>query len=199
MLRKWCVSLTLLVVIPGLLLTVSCGGKTVDATSGTKVAQEDAARAAAEKARADERARAEALRKQLAEQAIKDKEMREAEAMRQKEAARNDFLFEDVHFSFDSSDLDAMAQALLKRKADWLWNNKGVSVVIEGHCDERGTTEYNLALGERRAKRVKEFLVDLGIPASRLTTVSYGEEKPKDFAHNEEAWAKNRRAHFEIR
>ena len=74
----------------------------------------------------------------------------------------------------------------------------GVTVTIEGHCDERGTNEYNLALGDRRAESAKRFLTDLGISATRLTTVSYGEERPVDPRHNEEAWAKNRRAHFVI-
>ena len=71
--------------------------------------------------------------------------------------------------------------------------------MIEGHCDERGTAEYNIALGERRARSAMDFLVDLGISASRLSTVSYGEERPLDPRHNEAAWAKNRRAHFVIR
>lgn len=199
MLRKWCVSLTLLVVIPGLLLTVSCAKKQVEMGPGTaQISQEEAARAAEAKARAEEQARKRAIEEAvLAEKNLKEGKM--AEAMRQKESAKNDFLYEDVYFSFDSSNLDAMAQALLKRKADWMWNNAGVSVVIEGHCDERGTTEYNLALGERRARKAKEFLVDLGISPSRVTTVSFGEEKPKDFGQNEEAWAKNRRAHMVIR
>ena len=76
--------------------------------------------------------------------------------------------------------------------------HQDVTVTIQGHCDERGTNEYNLALGDRRADSTKTFLVDLGISASRLTTVSYGEERPVDPRHNEEAWAKNRRAHFVI-
>ena len=76
--------------------------------------------------------------------------------------------------------------------------NTNVSVIIEGHCDERGTNEYNMALGDRRASSAKSFLVDLGVESRRLTTISYGEEKPIDPAHNEAAWAKNRRAHFVI-
>jgi len=74
----------------------------------------------------------------------------------------------------------------------------GVSVIIEGHCDERGTSEYNMALGDRRARRAKTYLVDMGIVAERLATISYGEEKPLDPRNNEEAWAKNRRGHFDI-
>jgi len=110
-------------------------------------------------------------------------------------AARNMFLSEDVYFEFDKSTLDSMSQDILSRKADWMRDNSDVVVSVEGHCDERGTNEYNLALGERRAESVKSFLVDLGIDAYRISTVSYGEERPVDTGHNEEAWAKNRRAH----
>jgi len=103
---------------------------------------------------------------------------------------------EDIYFEFDRSFLSPMAQQNLKAKAEWLMANPDVSVTIEGHCDERGTFEYNLALGDRRAESAKAFLVDLGIDAKRLATISYGEERPVDPRHNEEAWAKNRRAHF---
>jgi len=80
----------------------------------------------------------------------------------------------------------------------WMRENPGVSVLIEGHCDERGTEEYNIALGQRRAESVKMFLVDTGISASSLNTISYGEEQPLDSGKTESAWAKNRRAHFRI-
>jgi peptidoglycan-associated lipoprotein len=106
--------------------------------------------------------------------------------------------FRPVFFALDSSDLDdqgrAIAQAnagLLKKYGTWV-------VTVEGHCDERGTPEYNLALGERRAVAVKTYLVSLGIAPDRVRTVSYGKEFPFDPGHNEEAWAKNRRAHFVI-
>jgi peptidoglycan-associated lipoprotein len=88
--------------------------------------------------------------------------------------------------------------AVLKEKAAWLQDRPEVDVLIEGHCDERGTNEYNLALGERRAQSAKVFLVNMGIASSRLTTVSYGEERPLDPGHDEAAWAKNRRAQFVI-
>ena len=78
----------------------------------------------------------------------------------------------------------------------WLNDNPDANIVIEGHCDDRGTNAYNLALGERRAESVKAFLADLGIESARMTTISYGEEKPLDLGQNEEAWAKNRRAEF---
>ena len=92
-----------------------------------------------------------------------------------------------------------MAQAKLKQKAAWLKSNSGAMVTIEGHCDERGTNEYNLALGERRAESARAYLVDLGISASRLSTISYGEERPLDNRSNEEAWSKNRRGQFKLK
>lgn len=129
-----------------------------------------------------------------------DQEAIQAEAQRRaRERARNMFISEDINFDFDSSSLTAMAQETLRSKAAWMRNNPGVNVVIEGHCDERGTAEYNLALGDRRAQSAKAFLVDLGIAPSRLATISYGEEMPVDPRATEEAWAKNRRAHFTIK
>jgi peptidoglycan-associated lipoprotein len=105
---------------------------------------------------------------------------------------------EDIYFAFDKSTLTPAAQDNLLRKAEWLRENPDATVTIEGHCDERGTNEYNLALGDRRAESAKAFLVDLGIDPMRLTTISYGEERPVDPRHTEEAWAKNRRDHFVV-
>jgi peptidoglycan-associated lipoprotein len=113
-------------------------------------------------------------------------------------AALNEFLYEDIYFAFDRSDLSPAAQAVLKKKAAYLQANSDISVFIEGHCDERGTPEYNMALGDRRAESAKSFMVNMGIAPQRMTTISYGEERPVDTGHNEEAWAKNRRAHFVI-
>jgi peptidoglycan-associated lipoprotein len=113
--------------------------------------------------------------------------------------AEDAFVNEDVLFDFDQSVLTPAARSILERKAAWLRNNPGKAVTIEGHCDERGTADYNIALGERRANSARDFLVDLGISGSRLRTVSYGEEQPLDPRHNESAWAKNRRAHFVVR
>ncbi len=104
---------------------------------------------------------------------------------------------EDIYFEFDKSTLTPAAQDNLLRKAEWLRENPDATATVEGHCDERGTNEYNLALGDRRAQSAKAFLTDLGIDPSRLSTISYGEERPVDPRSNEEAWAKNRRAHFE--
>ena len=99
-----------------------------------------------------------------------------------------------VFFGFDRYDLTADARAMLKRQAEWLEKNSAVTVTIEGHCDERGTREYNLALGARRAAAVKAYLVALGVDKSRISTISYGKERPAVLGSNEAAWAKNRRA-----
>jgi len=103
-----------------------------------------------------------------------------------------------VFFVLDSSDIDPTAKSVLDGNAALLRQNSSWAITIEGHCDERGTAEYNLALGERRAGAAMAYLVSLGIPASRLKTVSYGKEFPFDPGHDESAWAKNRRAHFVI-
>jgi peptidoglycan-associated lipoprotein len=111
-------------------------------------------------------------------------------------AVREKFPDEDVYFEYDKWGLLPEAQDNLRAKAKWLMANPDVSAIIEGHCDERGTNEYNMALGDRRAGSAKTFLVDLGVEASRMTTISYGEEKPFDPGHDEAAWANNRRVHF---
>lgn len=103
-----------------------------------------------------------------------------------------------VHFSLDSSNIAASELDVLKTNVKYLKNNPLVNIVIEGHCDERGTTEYNLALGQKRAVKVKEYYVQLGITPNRIATVSYGEEMPIDKRSNETAWAKNRRAETKV-
>ncbi len=103
-----------------------------------------------------------------------------------------------IYFDFDKFDLKADAKDVLKGKAEILKKYDGWKMLIEGHCDERGTEEYNLALGERRARAAYEFLVVLGVPSSRLKVVSFGEEKPAMDGHDEAAWAKNRRDEFKV-
>ena len=102
----------------------------------------------------------------------------------------------DVFYDFDRSELREEAVVQLKTNANWMSANAANNVLIEGHCDERGTSEYNLALGQRRANSARDYIVNLGVAPARLKTVSYGEEKPFALGHNEEAWAQNRRAHF---
>ncbi len=103
-----------------------------------------------------------------------------------------------VYFEFDKYSLTGATRSTLKANAEWLRNNPEVLVRIEGHCDERGTLEYNQVLGENRVISAKKYLVSLGIDPNRLYTISYGESMPANPGHNEEAWAKNRRAEFKI-
>ena len=189
--KKLWIVLALTLVIPGFLFTASCAKKAVkEDTMATQQAEDEAAmkaREAAEKTKQEEMARQRAL-----------EEERLKEEARLLQEAKDMFLNADIHFEFDSSTLTPEAQLILKKKAEWLQNNPESMSTVEGHCDERGTSEYNLALGDRRATSAKNFLVDLGISASRLTTISYGEERPVDLGKSEEAWAKNRRCHFTI-
>jgi peptidoglycan-associated lipoprotein len=104
----------------------------------------------------------------------------------------------DITFEYDKYSLTSEAQALLKSHAPAFLKYKEYKLVVEGHCDERGTVEYNLALGEERAAQTAKYLVSLGIERERIKTISYGKEKPLDPEHNEAAWVKNRRAHFVV-
>lgn len=106
-------------------------------------------------------------------------------------------MLKDVHFDFDRYVIRPADAEVLKRDLPWFKTNTGSRVLIEGNCDERGSIEYNLALGQKRADATKNFLVNLGVPANLLKTVSYGKEKPVDPGHDEQAWVKNRRAHLE--
>jgi peptidoglycan-associated lipoprotein len=105
-------------------------------------------------------------------------------------------MFKDINFDFDKYNIRAGDGAILKDDMAWFNANPGRKVKIEGHCDERGTVEYNLVLGQKRADSTKNYLTGLGLDGKLLETVSYGKERPLDPAHNEAAWAKNRRAHF---
>lgn len=102
----------------------------------------------------------------------------------------------DIHFEFDKYDIKEEERPVMKEVAAILAKNRNIKVIIEGHCDERGTNEYNLGLGDRRANATKDYLVSLGIPSGKIETISYGEEKPLCSESSEECWTKNRRAHF---
>ena len=189
--KRFWVCLALLLLIPGFMFATSCAKKQVVSEPAVTAEEEDA------EARrlAAERERQEALEKQrLREEGLAE----EAKARMQREAraARESFMNELIHFEFDKSRLLPEAKAILRVKAEWLKANPEAQAIIEGHCDERGTNEYNLALGDRRAQSAKTYLVDLGIAPERLTCISYGEERPLDPGHNEAAWAKNRRDQF---
>ena len=208
--KKLWLLIALMLIVPGLLFTVSCAKKVVQSEPTVEeaaavveepaAATDDADLAAQEQAAQEEAARQwemkaeEDLRQtQMAEQAAKEEEMERA-----KMAAMQMFMNEDIYFDFDSSAVGDMAKNVLSRKAEWLRMTTDASVIIEGHCDNRGTSAYNIALGDRRAESAKAFLLDLGIDANQLSTISYGEERPVDMGKNDEAWAKNRRAHFVV-
>lgn len=131
--------------------------------------------------------------------AAKDDAGAKAKAVQERAAgasAKNLYEMTDIRFDFDAYTLKDESRETLNKHADWLNKNQKLTVTIEGNCDERGTAEYNLALGERRATEAKKYLVKLGVAEKRVNTVSYGEERPLDPGHNETAWAKNRRDRF---
>ena len=104
--------------------------------------------------------------------------------------------FKDIYFQYDQFNLSPQGKETLNKLGQWMMKNTSTQVLIEGHCDERGTAEYNLALGERRAHSAKKYLTELGVNADRISTISYGEERPADPGHTETAWSQNRRCHF---
>jgi len=195
MTNKFWTSLALLLVFPGLIFTASCAKKEVNFEPAVTLDI-----IAEEKVEAEENARRKDLAAQeaLEEQRLLEERLREEAKEREELAARHRFLQEEIHFEFDKSMLIPEAKEILRFKAEWLMAHPAVTVIIEGYCDERGSNEYNMALGNRRAESAESFLVDLGIAPERLSKVTYGEEKPLDPDHNEEAWGKNRRAHFVI-
>jgi len=163
-----------------------------------------AAAAPADDAAARERAlREQALREQAEREAAERAAKEAAERAKKEAAARaaailNELKIPDINFDFDKYNLKPLAQSTLKAAAPAYLKYKDYKLVVEGHCDERGTVEYNLALGQKRADEAAKFLADLGIEKERIKTISYGKEMPLDKGHDEAAWAKNRRAHFVI-
>jgi peptidoglycan-associated lipoprotein len=180
--KKLAVFLMVCLLVPGLALMTSCGKRTVKKsadTAGHETSAVDSSAAAATDGMSAEE--------------------KWANAEDSPEAARAKFISENIYFDFDSAELKVSATDVLNRKAKWLTDNPDENVIIEGHCDERGTTAYNMALGELRAKSAQAYLKKTGITGDRMSTVSYGEEQPVDPGHNETAWSQNRRAHFEIK
>ena len=194
--KKLWMNLMVALLVAGLFMTVSCAKKTIVSEPTTI---EDQAKAEAEAlAKTEAEARAEEARikaQELQDQMAKEQALEQAKIA----AAKNRFINQNIHFDFDSSELSSMAKTLLKEKAEWVAANSGIHVTIQGHCDERGTTDYNLGLGERRAMAAKNYLLNLGISNSRLNTISFGEEKPLDSGTSEEAYRKNRRAQFVLK
>ncbi len=199
--RNWIqLSMVMLITI-GLLFTVACSKKKIRTDhpsvirSGDQAAT-DAGKAGAEQGALDQEALGGGTgvsEKGLSEDKSGALEAEEASAA---QMARERFENDDVYFEYDSSALLPEAQSVLMEKSEWLRNNPQADIVIEGHTDERGTVEYNLALGDRRAESVRTFIMELGVDTSRIRTVSYGEERPVDPGGDESAWARNRRAHF---
>jgi len=162
--------------------------------------------AEAEEAAREARIKEEELRKQKEreEAALREEDLQREETARREASARieaqlrEEFENKDIHFDFDEFSLGDEAIEILAEKTSWLLENPAVTIEIEGHCDERGTNEYNMALGERRANSALKYLVNSGVEGHRVSTISYGEEDPLDLGSNEDAWAKNRRGHFRI-
>jgi peptidoglycan-associated lipoprotein len=180
--------------ISGLFL-ISCSKKEIKSegiVSKPPAAVEDEAEKAKKRVRIKEQ--------EAAEQELREKALKEEEARRLKEAAdKAHFESDDIYFEFDQYILSDSAKQNIDKKTQWLKKFPSAKAMIEGHCDERGSAEYNLALGQKRADAVMQYLVSLGINANRISTVSYGKENPKDPGQTEEAWAKNRRAHFVLK
>ncbi|MBU2547922.1 MAG: OmpA family protein [Proteobacteria bacterium] len=176
--------LIVLMLVPVWTMTlVSCASKEVK-QNATGMSDEEKARLEAERRAAEEAARRKAM---------------EEETLRAREAeARDLFLNQNALFDFDKFDIRPDAETVLRQKADYMSSHGSFNVQIQGHCDERGTETYNLALGARRAESAKNFVESLGVSSGRLATESFGESQPIDPGHNEEAWAKNRRAQFAI-
>lgn len=167
----------------------ACKKKEPPATNPDPTTQVDEGANAADRARADSIA--------MAERARAEADAREREMVRARALAREE-LTGVVYFEYDSEALTAAAEEELRQKAAILRANPTLSIRVEGHADERGSTEYNLALGQRRAETVRNFLAGYGIGAERLTTISYGEERPAVEGDSESAYSQNRRAAFEI-
>lgn len=144
---------------------------------------------------ADEQARLAAER----ERRLREARMAEEQARSSEQSLREIFENQDIFFDYDAYDLSAEAKQILNDKAQYMIQHPDVMIIVEGHCDERGSNAYNLALGEKRARSCEQYLIAMGVTPERIEVVSYGEEKPLVLGHTEEAYAANRRAHFIIK
>ena len=200
--KSICIGIMTVIFCISIVLMTGCAKKAVSKDEGLVAGDQKAAAAQSEadakKKEAEAAAKEEATRKLAAEQQKEDvKELAlKRDAAAAAAAEKEQTAFEDIYFVFDKSTIEPEAREILKRLASLLGSNKNYSLVVEGHCDERGTVEYNLALGQRRADAAMKYLVDLGLDKESIKTITYGKERPLDPGHDEEAWAKNRRAHF---
>lgn len=191
MMKKTMILLLVLAFACSSLFLMSCAKKHVKTEEVTKAAPA----APMEKAEPTKAAEDEAAKRAEEERQAR---LRAEEAARELRMEIQAFESGNIYFDFDKSELKPEARAILEKKAAWLRAHPDFSLRIEGHCDERGTNEYNLALGERRANAAGKFLNALGISMGRVSTLSYGEERPADPGHNQAAWAKNRRDEFKL-
>ncbi len=193
-----------LVLLSGLVVAAvaACGGKKQPETAPTPVANADSAAQAAERARAEaaDRARADSIARaqEAADRLARQRAADSLAGLGKTTEAVKTLLATLIHFDFDKANIRPGEAAVLDQKVSILQVNPALRIRIAGHCDERGSDEYNLALGNRRAIGTKQYLVSHGIDAARVETVSYGKERPIAPGHNEEAWAQNRRDEFEI-
>ncbi len=194
--KTLCVPMALVLVISLVLFSASCAKKAVTPERGMGYEEGTTAEDTGVTGRYEYQE--DASRSTVEDRGIQEEQFRDDAARSEMMANRSEFENEDIYFAFDSAALSGTAQQKLREKAQWMRQHPTVSAIIEGHCDERGTSEYNLALGDRRAESVKSYMVNLGISRSRLVTISYGEERPADPRSTEEAWARNRRAHFVV-
>lgn len=198
MIKKLMTVLIALIFVSGLLfIMVSCAGKQVTQEPEVTQATEEQEPEAKETPTAAETAPPEEPSKPTV--TVKTEELTslpERAKVVPPEETPPTFPNENIYFDFDKSELKPEARVVLRNMAEWLADNPDYFIRIEGNCDERGTNEYNLALGERRARAAEKFIAALGIEPTRMTSLSYGEERPVDPGHNEDAWAKNRRDEF---
>lgn len=189
--KKVWMFLMLGLVITGLMFTSACSKKQVKADDSI---QQDTS--AADKAKMDEEARKRAEDERLRKLAEEERLRKLNEGKGQVGGTIETIIAERIYFEYDRADLKPEAQEILKKKAEAIMKSGGSAITIEGNCDERGTNEYNMALGERRAKSARDFLVKLGVPANKLKIISYGEERPAADCHDDNCWSKNRRDEF---
>ncbi|MFA9613384.1 MAG: peptidoglycan-associated lipoprotein Pal [Deltaproteobacteria bacterium] len=189
--RAWIFGAIMLAML--LALGVSCAKKQV--TMETQEMAADESQQSAE----DEAARREAEEARLREQRAREARQRQEASSMSEAARRAAFEDEEIHFDFDKYVLTPQAMMILDDKAAYLREHPTVRVLVEGHCDDRGSNEYNLALGDRRANSAKNYLVKSGVAESRITSISYGEEQPLCMQQNESCWYRNRRGHFGAR
>ncbi len=185
----------LLILALALVFSFGCAKKEVAPPADPQVISEE------ERARLAEEER----KREMERQALEERRLQEERMAREREQEErkfqdvvDDILTTRIHFDFDSYELKPAARSDLQKISEHLKRFSNLRLVIEGHCDERGTAEYNLALGERRARAAYEFLILLGVGSNRMQIISYGEERPLDPRSNETAWAQNRRAEFKV-